>query len=239
MDPRSGLFDPIKAAILHARTGDPEEACWLAFLSIHFGRHRRGGWRYCAAIYAGANDLECWEWRSVSSDVRGFTRWVAENEERIRKQGGGFGSHRKYEMLGATTITVASYVSWVGPRHSQVRHFMEVIAQANGDPRLAFDLLYQSMNAVARFGRTARFDYLTLLSRLGLAPIVPARAYLVGATGPLKGARLLFGDPADNALQLENRLNDLDRLLKVGFDVIEDALCNWQKSPSKFLAFRG
>ncbi len=239
MDPRSELFDPIKAAVLHARRGDSEEACWLAFLSVHFGRHRTRGWRYCAAIYGGDTDLQLWDWQRVSADVASFARWVADNQERVRKEGGGFGNHRKYESLRATAVTVASYVSWVGPGRSQLARFREVIVPSNGDPGLAFDLLYQSMSAVARFGRTARFDFLTLLARLGLAPIVPAHAYLQDATGPLTGARLLFGDSTHNARQLDERLNDLDRFLNVGFDVIEDALCNWQKSPSKFLAFRG
>ena len=31
----------------------------------------------------------------------------------------------------------------------------------------------------------------------------------------------------------------LDGELKVGMQVIEDSLCNWQKSPEKFVAFRG
>ncbi len=166
-------------------------------------------------------------------------RWVVEDAERIKQRGGGFGNHRKYESLEATASTVASYVSWVGPGLSQLRHFADVIKPARGDSRLAFDLLYQSIGEVARFGRTARFDYLTLLSRLGLAPIVPARGYLQGSTGPLKGARLLFGDSIANARQLDDRLSDLDGFLEVGFDVLEDALCNWQKSPANFLAFRG
>jgi hypothetical protein len=239
MDPRSELFDPIKAAVLHARGGDLEEACCLAFLSVHFGRHRRRGWRYCAAIYGGDSDAERWAWPRVSGDVVSFTRWVAENEGRIRKEGGRFGNHRKYESLGTTAATVASYVSWAKPGVSQLARLTDVIAPANGDPRLGFELLYQSMSTVARFGRTARFDFLTLLSRLGLAPIAPARAYLQGATGPLTGARLLFGDSPHNARELDERLAELDRFLNVGFDVLEDALCNWQKSPSKFLAFRG
>ena len=45
--------------------------------------------------------------------------------------------------------------------------------QAKGDPRKAFDILYHSMGAVASFGRTARFDYLTMIGKLGLAPIEP------------------------------------------------------------------
>jgi len=52
------------------------------------------------------------------------------------------------------------------------------------------------MNDVERFGRTAKFDYLTMVGKLGLAAIEPGSTYMQGATGPLKGARLLFGGRA-------------------------------------------
>ena len=45
VDPSSDLFDPIKAAILHRRRGHTDEAFWLVFLSVHFGKHKRAGWR--------------------------------------------------------------------------------------------------------------------------------------------------------------------------------------------------
>src|SRR5688500_5740202 len=38
-NPRSELFDPLKAAIFHYRNGNIEEAFWLVFLSVHFGKH--------------------------------------------------------------------------------------------------------------------------------------------------------------------------------------------------------
>ena len=44
-DPNKETFDPLKAAILHHRRGNSEEACWTVFLFVHFGKHRRGGWR--------------------------------------------------------------------------------------------------------------------------------------------------------------------------------------------------
>jgi hypothetical protein len=34
-------------------------------------------------------------------------------------------------------------------------------------------------------------------------------------------------------------LIELDADLKVGMQVLEDALCNWQKSPAHFERFRG
>ena len=37
-DSSSDFFDPIRAAIVHATNGDQEEACWLIFLAIHFGK---------------------------------------------------------------------------------------------------------------------------------------------------------------------------------------------------------
>lgn len=93
------------------------------------------------------------------------------------------------------------------------------------------------MRAVARFGRTARFDYLTMLGKLGLAAIEPAFAYLENSTGPIRGARLLFG--ADETAAIPERwLVELDAKLSVGMQVLEDALCNWQKSPARFVPFR-
>jgi len=34
-------------------------------------------------------------------------------------------------------------------------------------------------------------------------------------------------------------LDDLDADLCVGMEVMEDALCNWQKSPLQFVYYRG
>jgi ribosome-binding protein aMBF1 (putative translation factor) len=34
-------------------------------------------------------------------------------------------------------------------------------------------------------------------------------------------------------------LERLDKHLKVGMQSLEDALCNWQKSPGRFISFRG
>lgn len=99
------------------------------------------------------------------------------------------------------------------------------------------------MDRVHRFGRLGRFDYLTMLGKLGIAPIEPGSAYLWhNATGPLAGARLLFGGATSarlGARTLDARLEELDRHLEVGMQTLEDALCNWQKRPAEFVLFRG
>lgn len=62
------------------------------------------------------------------------------------------------------------------------------------------------------------------------------------ATGPLTGAKLLFGgNPTANlsCSDLDARLIQLEAYLNVGMQAVEDALCNWQKSPGVFRSFRG
>ena len=112
----------------------------------------------------------------------------------------------------------------------------EALQRSDDDARRAFDDLYRGMS-VNSFGRTARFDYLTMVGKLGLSPIEPGSAYLSGATGPLTAARLLFGT-TDRPVDLDRALVELDLTLNVGMQVLEDALCNWQKSPSVFKPFR-
>jgi hypothetical protein len=100
------------------------------------------------------------------------------------------------------------------------------------------------MNAVIRFGRTAKFDYLTMVGKLQLAAIEPGSTYMGGATGPLRGAKLLFGGNISANISkktLEEWLIELESHLGLffGMQILEDALCNWQKSPDRYVYFGG
>lgn len=248
-DPSSGNFDPLKAAILHNRDENLEEAYWMVFLFVHFGKHRTAGYRYSAETYGGMGEGARWDWPNVSHDVSAFRNWLDENQARLRdpNQPHGFGNHRKYESLrgwsdNGTGAVVASYVAWVSALGTHREHTERAVSAANGNPEGAFNILFTSMRPIRRFGRTARFDYLSMVGKLDLAPIRPGRAYLVGSTGPLAGARLLFGQTqgeSSAATALDARVIELENYLKVGFDPLEDALCNWQKSPGVFRPFRG
>lgn len=241
-DPNSALFDPERAAIYHANNGNLDEAVWLIFLSVHFGKHAQHNWRRLRDVYSGLGQ-GTWTWDRVNSNIAGFRAWLTANEGNI---GGAFGNHRKYESLSGTSAAgtgavIASYVDWVGPTHSHVALFAGIVKAAGNDPHAIFDHFYNEMN-VHRFGRLGKFDFLALLGRLGFAPIAPGNAYLADATGPLKGARLLFSGNAKaplKATDLQNFLWELDEVLKVGMQVMEDSLCNWQKSPEKFIHFKG
>ena len=238
-DPTSTLFDPERAAIWHAKNGNFDEAVWLIFLAIHFGKHPRHGWRRLRDVYSGLGAV-VWNWERISQNVPAFREWLSANSTKI---GGAFGNHRKYESLDGRSVNgtgaaVASYVEWVGPARSHAALFRTLVRDGGNDPETIFDHFYQQMK-VHRFGRLGKFDFLAMLGQLQFAPITPGSAYLSGATGPLRGTRLLFNDNVAAVRELEQWLRDLDGELKVGMQVMEDSICNWQKSPRNFIHFKG
>ena len=104
---------------------------------------------------------------------------------------------------------------------------MRLITVDEVEPSDEFDILYRRLRLVTRFGRTGRFDFLVLLLDLGLISAEPRSCYLRGATGPLQGAKLLWGERLSK--ELDELAAELSERLDVSPIVMEDALCNWQK----------
>jgi len=235
-DPSSEDFNPLCAAVSHHRRGDIEEACWLVFLATAFDMSPVYGWDIVAAVYRRGNDPGLWDWDAASTDVILLREWLQRNRWRFASP--VFGNHRKFESLKdhiGVGRTIESYVAWVHRAGSHQARLDE--AQRAADP---FGALFGSMKGIWRFGRLARFDYLCCLEALRITDFAPLKAYLQGATGPLDGVQLLYGTPdgtlAGDPRALDERLIELESHLNVGFDVLEDALCGWQKHPSGLVA---
>ena len=245
-DPNDELFDPLKAAVFFQEQGELDEAFWMVFLFVHFGKHSRGGWRYAREVYGCLGEQNHrWDWATTSANPAAFRVWLNAHQQQIRVPGipGGFGNHRKYQSLDAysdtgTGAAFETYVEWVGPPRTHAELIDQTLQGVDRNPRRAFRELYNGMNHVASFGRTARFDYLAMIGKLQLAAIEPDSTYMQSSTGPLSGARLLFG-VQHGAAQLDQWLIELESHLGVGMQVLEDSLCNWQKSPDIFEPFRG
>jgi len=196
-------------------------------------------------VYGAFNDQFTWTWDKYSSNPNDFSIWLHQHLDDIKKQRADFkfGNHRRYESLDELDAVLKSYADWVGPNRSHKDLMDTAKAKVGTDPKKLFDYLYKNMSSVRQFGRLAKFDYLTMVGKMGLEGIEPPSAYMVEGTGPVKGARLLFSGAVDNEFLSKKQLDalsvELDKTLGVGMQVIEDSLCNWQKSPAKYLAFRG
>ena len=146
-DPSSDLFDPLKAAVLYERQGSLDEAFWMVFLSVHFGKNRLTGWRLARDVYGHLGGGAPWNWARISADPRAFRTWLAAHQATL--QGGDgiprhFGNHRKYQSLDAYAATgtgaaVESYVGWVRPPRSHQVLVQQAQQQVGEDPRKTFD----------------------------------------------------------------------------------------------------
>jgi len=244
------MFDPIRGALVKKQNGDLDEAFWLVFYSVHFGKHPEGRWCYAREVYGRCGEAGMWDWKNMTKNPAEFRPWLEQHETLIeeRCEPCGFGNHRKFQALSAysgnnasTGAAFETYVEWVSPPRTHIQLVRQAEQEANGDPFEAFDLLYHSMDDVASFGRLAKFDYLTMLGKLNLADIKPGSTYLGGSTGPMDGAILLLGGQSDDMSkdEIDDVLVSLGRELGVGMQVVEDALCNWQKSPREYKRFHG
>lgn len=245
LDPKEvEMFDPLRAAIQHMRDGNVDEAFWLVFLFVHCGKHATKGYGLLRMVYGAFKDQFVWSWQRFTQNPN-FAVWLGQHIDAIKQQRRDFpfGNHRKYESLEQLDVVLASYVAWIASNNSHQQFIAAAKAKVGDDPKILFDYLYKSMDAVQRFGRTAKFDYLTMLGKIGLVNIEPPSAYMVHGTGPVRGARLLFSGTIDNNAFSKPKLDelsvDLEKTLGVGMQVIEDSLCNWQKNPAAYVQFRG
>lgn len=241
------MFDPLRAAIQCMRNDNEDEAFWLIFLFVHCGKHLTKGYALLRMIYGALDDNFVWTWERFTQKPNDFSIWLGQHMDAIlqRRQKFPFGNHRKYESVTQLDTVLSSYAAWVASNNSHQQFIAEAKAKVGDNPKILFEHLYKSMDAVHRFGRTAKFDYLTMLGKIGLVDIEPPVAYMIDATGPARGASLLFRGQAGNNIssqqrrELEQLSVTLEATLGVGMQVMEDSLCNWQKSPAQYVPFRG
>ena len=226
------------------KAGQVDDAYWLVYLATHFGKHKTDGWNLTEDFYGRFNQGGVWDWASASQSPQAVVGWLQANYPHVTNVGRSrrFGNHRKFETLkpgskgtGHALTTYIEFIKVHGSHQNLIKHAQASVGQ---NPQEVFAYLYKELHQVAKFGRLGKFDFLCNLSNLQIAPIIPDKAYITESTGPKQGAQLLFGNNLTMP-QLENACVALATFLNVSAQVIEDSLCNWQKSPENYMLFRG
>lgn len=242
--PYSGSFQPLGGAAALYKIGRTDDAYWLVYLATHFGKHKTDGWNLTEDFYGRFGQGGVWDWASASQDPMAISQWLEAIYPQVTSTGRSrrFGNHRKFETLKpgpkGTGHAVATYIEWVKVHGSHQALIGDVQRRVGQNPKDAFACLYDDLDAVAKLGRLGKFDLLCNLSNLLIAPILADKAYIAQSTGPKAGAQLLFGNGLSVA-QLETACAELAGHLDVSPQAVEDAICNWQKSPANYIYFRG
>lgn len=242
--PYSGSFQPFGGAAVMHKAGRTDDAYWLVYLATHFGKHKSDGWNLTEDFYGRFGQGGVWDWATASQDPLAISHWLETIYPHVTSAGRSrrFGNHRKFETLKpgpkGTGHAVATYIEWVREHGSHQALMRDVQKRVGQNPKDVFACLYKDLDKVAKLGRLGKFDLLCNLSNLLIAPILADRPYITGSTGPADGAKLLFGNGLSIGA-LDGACAQLAEHLDVSPQVIEDALCNWQKSPEKYIYFRG
>lgn len=242
--PYSGSFQPFGGAAALQKIGRIDDAYWLVYLATHFGKHKTDGWNLTEDFYGKFGQGGVWDWASARQDPMAIAHWIEANYPDVVRSGRSrrFGNHRKFETLKpgpkGTGHAASTYIQWIAAYGSHQALISDVQGRVGQNPKEVYAYLYRDLDQVAKLGRLGKFDFLCNLSNLLIAPILPDKAYIAESTGPKLGARLLFGDVL-SVSQLDVACAELAEHLDVSPQVVEDALCNWQKSPAAYIYFRG
>ena len=238
-NPNSAFFDPVKA-ILYWQSIDIAESLWLAFLLIHVGDspqlqlqgNRQSQWQYLRLLYgnfSGADEPSkpLLSWATMTANPQVVVEWVRECQS--NQISFKFGKHRKYESIKQLPQVVDSYGHWLADIGGVANLTNGGIQQDLSDEQ-RFAHWYKTLN-IYRFGRLAKFEFLSLLGYLKVLAIKADHCYLTKATGPKRGAKLLFGHYTTDP-QLERLAVQTAEAIGVDYAVFEAALCHWQASPN-------
>lgn len=209
------------------KAGDLNEALWSAFLAAYFDDPESAGRFLCAF-----ENEPTWTWAYVSTKPSyAFRRELSAHQEKLKTL--HCGNHRKFSSKQPDGLAdmIESFVWWV--EHHGGSPAIAFTPEEGSTPQQGFAELYQHFN-VHSFGRLGRFDLLCLLGEMGLKDIEANSCYLVGSTGPLKGAKDLCGTSANrfSGKKLTRIMDDLAVRLGVSFTAMEDALCLLHKNRS-------
>lgn len=232
-NPHSPCFDPIKA-ILYWREIDTTEAIWLAFLLIHVGDTPQSQWRYLTMLYGnhhsnhdGNQSNTSLTWAAVKESPMLIEVWI--NHCQAQPGSFKFGKHRKYESIKQLYQVIDSFRHWLTDIGG-IDGLMPLSTDTSLTPEQRFAQLYDNLR-IYRFGRLAKFELLSLLGYLQVLDIQADHCYLTDATGPKRGAKLLYGNHRPDT-ELEALAIQTADALGLDYAVFEAALCHWQASPN-------
>ena len=242
IDVTSKYFDPIKA-IIYLNKIDKAEALWLAFLVIHTGDSARSNWQYLRQLYGNHGKGQALTWYNISQNPALIDTWIDNSlsKDSIKDSRFKFGKHRKYESVKQMGAVMQSYQDWlteiggidgVLALEPTATNALNLAKQADSAMQ-RFAALYRRLR-IFRFGRLAKFEWLSLLGYTGVLDIKADHCYLAEATGPKRGAKLLFGMRRDS--DLERLAIDVADALAVDYAIFEASLCHWQASPDYYIS---
>ena len=207
---------------------------WLIYLATYFGKSESSGWNlFLRAAFDGNNQFILFE--KIEADIEKYFRYL---ESFDFFENANFSNHRKF--------TKKALDGEKGFFRSMT-YLVENIEDFCNSEKIEFHEMYKMAIEIPNFGRLASFDFTSSSVKCGLKVNEPQSMYASHSTGPLQALGLLLRlcnreVTRQSQIELSNHLvqwfNENTDIFMVG-QVLEDAICNWQKNPRKYIYYKG
>lgn len=208
---------------------------WFLYLATYFGKSRASNW----VLFKRSAFSESMELILVEEILRNRNLYFTELQKNDFFLGSQFSNHRKYSKK--------SLLGDKGFIHS-ANYFLDQIGQFNFSESTNFDIAYNRAQKIPLFGRMASFDYICSLCKCNLQVDQPTSMYLKYSTGPQSGFKYLLKLYGLESPDKEVVIQTGDEILEwfrenteiyLVAQVLEDAICNWQKEPQAQIRYFG
>lgn len=211
-----------------------EERIWIIYLATYFGKSNKSKWTLFERAAFDRNRTLI-SFHSIISDLDKYFKYLASFDFFGQCQ---FSNHRKF---------TAKRLYGDNGFFQSVNFFVDNIKMYLPNEKISFDKMYKLSRNIPNFGRLAGFDFTSSLVKCGFNVEEPKSMYAENSTGPLQGLKLILGMTNSNTsreaqIKLSKELVDWfienSEIFMVG-QVLEDAICNWQKDTRKYTKYSG
>lgn len=207
---------------------------WVLYLATYFGKSNKSKWElFNRATFDNSGSILLFE--NIQKDLDKYFKYLSSFNF---FDGRTYSNHRKFT---AKRLTGEKGV------FESMEYFVKNIDQYSVKNKMDFHSMYELAQKIPNFGRLAAFDFSSSLVKCGLDIEEPKSMYAEHSTGPLDALGLL--------LKLTNNDSSYKSKIKLSFDlmkwfientrifmtgqVLEDAICNWQKNISTYVRYSG
>jgi len=211
-----------------------QDKVWYIYLATYFGKSNKSKWElFNRATFH--RDGSIIKFNQIQADLDKYFKYLVSFDFFLNCN---YSNHRKFT---AKTLTGGNGV------FKSMEYFVKNVGLYTPQYEIDFHDMYLLSQKIPSFGRLAGFDFTSSLTKCGLNVKEPTSIYANHSTGPLEALELLLkltNNDVSKASQKKLGIDLMDWFLKnskiyMTAQVLEDAICNWQKDTVKYIRYTG
>ncbi len=207
---------------------------WIIYLATYFGKSNKSKWElFNRATFH--KDQSIIKFDQINADLDNYFKYLSSF---AFFQDCAYSNHRKYtakKLLGSKGL------------FRSMEYFVNNVELYSSEDEMEFHEMYLLSQKIPNFGRLGGFDFTSSLAKCRFNIKEPKSMYADHSTGPLQALELLLKLTNNNSSlasqkQLSSDLMEWflkhSKIFMTG-QVLEDAICNWQKDTRKYIRYTG